>query len=425
MGYYDLSLTYITVLTSILFFDIWVSILRYMYDGTDVDEKAVFIRSGGVIFAISSMLYITVGLCFAIFANVKSLTLVFAYGLSMNITNIFTFSARGYGCNLSFAISGIINSATNVASNLILILAFSTGYQSLYISGILGNVFQILYLALKTNTLKALFNGEYNKTIIKNMFIYSLPLCFNSVSYWLLTSFNRVIINWIYGNSANGIYAIGNKFAFVIGLVTTCFTYAWQEISFSEANRRDNIGVFYSKACNLYSLMLGMSMVLMLPFIKIIFPVLINESYAAAADTIPLFLITAVFAAISTFIGNIFYAIKDTKIIFVSMLISAIFNLIIGYPMIKLIGLNGANLAIVLSFIVNILIRNKILYKKIGFSLSKQLLIPMSFIVVGYCIYSCFGIWVNIAMFCITLLFSAWLFRKYFFMIVSLFFERT
>ena len=42
----------------------------------------------------------------------------------------------------------------------------------------------------------------------------------------------------IIGNEANGIYAIGNKFSFVIGLITTCFTYAWQDLSFSKADEK-------------------------------------------------------------------------------------------------------------------------------------------------------------------------------------------
>ena len=91
MGYYDVSVTYITVLTSILFFDIWVTILRFMYDGSNDDEKAMYVHSGCIIFAVSSLMYMTVAVVFSSVTSYKAVTLVFVYGLFMNINYIFTF----------------------------------------------------------------------------------------------------------------------------------------------------------------------------------------------------------------------------------------------------------------------------------------------------------------------------------------------
>ena len=419
MGYYDLSLTYITIVTSILFFDIWVAILRYMYDGEDVESKATYICSGTRIFYLSSALYLIVGVGISVFVDISGVGWIIAYGLTHNITNIFTFSARGYGRNVEFALSGIISTFVNVLSNIVFILCFSMGYQALYLSSILGCICQIAFLSWKTEIIHALFHGTVSREITRSMFKYSLPLCINSVSYWLLTSFNRIIINWVYGNSANGIYAVGNKFAFVISLATTCFTYAWQDLAFSSANKLKEPGRFYSDACNLYSKVLVMCMTIMLPCIKIFFPLLVNESYADAASTVPLFLINAIVAAISTFIGNVFYAIKDTKMIFYSMLASALLNLAIGYPLIKLLGLNGANIAVISSFVLNIFIRNLILKKRISFVLDKNLLWLVGLILLSYFVYDNYGIGINLIMLAVSVVMSLLLFRQYIPMIIG------
>ena len=73
MGYYDLTLTYITIVTSLLFIDIWVAILRYMYDSGEKtgDKKASIIKSGVAIFGISSLLYLGVAGILAIFFEIR------------------------------------------------------------------------------------------------------------------------------------------------------------------------------------------------------------------------------------------------------------------------------------------------------------------------------------------------------------------
>jgi O-antigen/teichoic acid export membrane protein len=411
MGYYDVTLAYLTIATSVLFFDIWVAILRFMYDADTLEGKASYVRNGLLIFLMSSAIYMLVGVVLCFLSDVKYIGWFVFYGLSSNIANIFTFVARGYGYNIKFGISGIISSCANVTFNLVLILCFSLDYQSLYISGVAGFLLQSLYLLLSLNILPLLKKSTMQLSIIKSMFKYSLPLCLNSVSYWLLTSFSRIVINFIHGDSANGIYAIGNKFSFLITLVTTCFTYAWQDIAFSNANKLADPGKFYSSACNLYCKVLALGMAVMLPIIKLFFPLLVRNEYVAAAETVPLFLIVAIVAAISTFIGNVFYAIKYTKAIFYSMLISAMLNVLLSFPLIKLLGINGANISVTLSFIVNILIRNRILYEKINFRLDLQILWIVALIALSYGVYSLLSIWFNIIMLIIIICVAVFIFR--------------
>ncbi|HHX69138.1 MAG TPA: hypothetical protein GX708_13950, partial [Gallicola sp.] len=76
------------------------------------------------------------------------------------------------------------------------------------------------------------------------------------------------------------------------------------------------------------------------------------------------------------------YAIKDTKSIFYSMITSCIINLILCYPLINILGINGANISIAISFIINISIRTKILSKKIGFKLNFKEIIKYAVLII-------------------------------------------
>lgn len=420
MGYYDLSLTYITIATSFLFFDIWVAILRYMYDEKTEQNQATVIKSGFLIFVVSSIIYLISGITFALIFNPDSIILILLYGLFQNISNLLCFCIRGFQKNKEFAISGIINTIMNVASNLLLILRFGFGYESLYIAAIVGFISQSVYLSFSGDIFHLLKSNSYNLDITKSMFKYSLPLCLNSIAYWVLTSLNRIVLNGVYGNEANGIYAIGNKFSFVIGLVTTCFTYAWQDISFSKANEEE-VGKFYSQASMIYSKILLLCTALALPVIKIIFPILVGGSYISAEKTIPLFLVVATISAISTFIGNIFYAIKETKTIFVSMVVSAVVNVIFSYPLITLFHIDGANLSMLISFIINILIRCIVLRKKISFQFESSIFIMLFPLGISYAVFIISDWKINIIVFILNLFFVLFYLKSY----IKLFVQRV
>ena len=169
----------------------------------------------------------------------------------------------------------------------------------------------------------------------------------------------------------------------------------------------------YTKACNKYQQFLTTATALILPFIKIAFPFLIKGDYTSADEIIPTFIIVAVISGYSAFIGNVFYAIKDTKIISISTIVAALTNLLICYPLIKTMGAFGTNIAIIIAFAVNIGIRAIILKRKIGFSIcAKDLSISIVWIVLSSTVYANAGILVNIGSFAISAVLALFLFKN-------------
>ena len=424
-GYYDLSITYSTVATSLLFFDIWITTMRYMYDEDNIKWRHKVVASGYSIFTASSLLMLLAYVILSYAIEIKYIFLIFGYAISLNLHNMFTYPARGFGRNLEFAISGILNTLVNVLSNIVLIIWLNVDFSALYISAIIGNIAQSLYLEMKIGIVRNIGIKKLDFSLVKKMLIYTLPLSINSVAYWLLTGFNKIIINNVLTAEYNGYYAIGHKFGYAITLVTSCFTFAWQDLSFSRSADDESNGKYYSKACRLYMLFLGLGIVVMMPGFNVIFPLFVDESYAIAKTTIPLFLITATISAYSNFIGNIFYALKDTKTLFISMIVSCLVNLGLCYPFILLWGLNGANLSIIISFIINIAIRSVILNKKIRFSLDiKLLLLIASGILMTLAVYYRGNSILNIIWFVIVVALSAFILRDYIKTILLGFFKR-
>lgn len=373
MGYYDITITYMYMAISFIFFEIWSAVLRFMYDGRTVKDKYKSVKSGLTIFSCSAIIYIVGGVILGNVIEIPCLNLILVCGILQSMVSYYTFSARGFEKNIDFAISGIINVLINAIINIIMIVYLKYGFVAMYYGLIVGNIAQLFYLELRLHIIANSIQEKFDKKEITRMFRYALPLCLNTISYWFLTNFNRAALNWELGNEANGLYAIGNRFGMLITLITTCFTYAWQDISFSYAGHQHNENKFYSYACNLYMKFLIVGLYFLLPIAYYGFILMINENYQAAKGTIPLSLMVGVLSAISSFIENVFYAIKETKAVFVSTIISALSNIIIVFPLIRIMGINGANFSACVGFLINIIIQYLILRKKIDFGFNWKL----------------------------------------------------
>lgn len=413
MGIYDVSITVTTMLLSVCYFEVWSAVLRYLYDGKNEQDKNQVLKSGFEIFLISSVLFSMICIIICTLMEYQYVFLIVGYGIIYGASSLVTFVARGLGLNKEFSISGVFNTLIQLSLNVLLLTVFKMDYSALYISYIVGTLCQTIYLVLCTNFVNRI-RVHTNHNLTKKMLKYALPLCFNTVAYWVLSSSNRLVYNRIYGNEASGIYSIGNRFGSVIALATTCFTYAWQDLAFTSASGNvHEASALYTNACNKYQQFLTVATVLLLPFVKITFPFLIKGDYTSADEIIPTFIIVAVISGYSAFIGNVFYAIKYTKVISNSTIIAAVVNLLICYPLIKYMGAFGTNLAIIIAFVVNIGIRAVILERKIAFSICiMDILISSAWIVGSSLVYVYGNVMSNCLSFVVSMVMALVLFRK-------------
>jgi len=355
-GYYDLTITYVTVVAVALFFDLWISVMRFMHDEKNENDKASATLSGFIIFTGSTFAYLSLVFFLSTYVEIQYVWLIAAYGLLSNLATMYGFIARGYKKSSAFVISGVLATTVNALTAILLLAILKLDFSSLYIAAILGFTVQVAYLEFKVHVLKRAIGAKLNKKLTKNILIHTLPLAVNSAAFWLLTGYNRVIINTEMGVFANGIYAIAAKFVLAVTLITSVFNFAWQDILFTKAAKNE-ISVFYSKSSNLYILFLLVGGSLLLPTFNIVFELITDSSYYSAKAIIPLLVISALFGAYVVFQGSIFHSIKKTSVIFYSMLAASLVNVLLCALLINLFGLNGATLATIIGLCICVVIR--------------------------------------------------------------------
>ena len=397
-GVYDVATLYISLISGAVYFEIWSAMLRFLYD-FDNSGKMTVVKSSLKIFSISTAVFIAVSLLVCALADIEYAPLVVGWGIVTAFSTYMGFLARGFGKNVDFAVSGILNTAVCLGVNILLIIVLKMNYSALYLGSICGMVLQSVYLLARVGKVKYIVKAKSDKSLTKQIFKYAFPLAINTAAYWVLHSSARIIYNALCGDSASGIFSVGNKFGTIIVLATTCFTYAWQDMSFSASNESKSTEL-YSTASKKYLLFLSSCLCVALPALWIVFPVLVKGEYTQAINYVPLFLIVAVASGYSAFIGNVFYAIKSTKAISYSTLISGVVTVCLAVPLIKLLEANGANLAVLTGFTLNIIIRFVILKRKIDFSIPvKELLFVSAWMAATTFIYTKATLPISIGMF--------------------------
>lgn len=364
-GHYDLMIAYNTLFMSVLFLDIWNVILRYIFD-YDESEIHTPISTGFMIFMISNIIYIFIVLGLGSFLNLTDTVYLLLVGVLTNLHQIFGYIARALRKNKEFVISGIISSLIMLISNVILLVLLNYDYRSLYISSILGMVIGIFYL-YRVAKLKNQFSIFYiDMKLMKDMFIYALPLSLNSAAYWFLTGFNRVIISSRLTVLDNGIYAVAMKFSAIIQLLTTGFQMAWQELSYSKVKmNRNEMGTFYERAFKEYSVFLLLGISVALPLINITYEIIVGQAFIESMALIPLVLVSTYFISISLFQSTIINTLKKNQLIFITSLVASLVNVIILLLTIDSLGVHAANFSLSIGYIICIYLRHYQLNKYI------------------------------------------------------------
>lgn len=399
-GAYDISLTLITIVSSIAYFELWSAVLRFMYDRSDRNSKATVVRSGLYLLLCATVVFVILGVVLCSSLSLGHPVWLMSYGVAISTSTFFCFVARGYGKNTEFTLSGILSSVVIAVTNIGLILLLHFDYSALYISYVIGSIVQCVYLGWTIGIGEIVKSSEKDNELTKSLLRFAAPLCLNTASYWLLSSASRLVFNYMSGNAASGVFSVGNKFGQVIVLATTCFTYAWQDLSFSESSKGAD-SLFYTRACRTYLTFLSAAFALLLPMLRCAFPLFVRGSYGDAIDIVPLALVVALISGYSGFVGNVFYAIKKTKTITVSTVIAGLVAVGFSPLFINILGANGVNVAVLLGFIVNLAVRAFVLNREIGFKLCYKIVIPCSLWIALSCVAFWYGLlWSTISLIC-------------------------
>ncbi len=372
-GVVDLLNTLTSLLLPIATLQIEQGVFRYLIDCRENKEKQTTLITTIMRFMIIQLIIcIIIFLCASPFIHNEYKYFLMANLVMGMFSTILLQICRGLGDNPTYAIGSFITGALTVVLNVIFIVSFHWGAYGMLGATAISNLLCSVYIFMKKKIYKYIKPKQYDKTTLKEIIKYSVPLIPNMISWWIVSASDRTIISAVIGIAQNGIYSAANKFSGVFTTLYSVFNLTWTESASININSEDR-DEFFSKILDFVIRFFGclcLGTIAVMPFV---FNILINEKFAEAYYQIPILILGSVFNILVSFIGSIYVAKKLTKEIAKTSVIAAIINIGVNVVLIKSIGLYAASISTVIAYVLMFIYRWIDVKKYVKFNVNKIL----------------------------------------------------
>lgn len=350
-GTYDFLVTLSTFLVPIITLLMEESMFRFLIDADDLKAKKRIITA--------TISYTLVGtVIFSLFAAIIMSAIHYEYTwvfilfvISNILIGLSNALARGMGKIKLYSLSNFILGASTIVLNILFIVTFKLGVNGLLWSNTIANTATAIIVLMMLHLPLFISRKDLNKKTLTEMIRYSAPLVPNNLSWIVISLSDRLMLTWMAGSDANGIYSIANKFPNIVYTCYGFFSTAWKE-SAARILKEDNKVQYYNsiyKDVKFFLKAIILGLIAIMPFA---FPILVDPSYNDAYIYIPILTISIYYTNMSNFYGGIFTAYKDTKIMGTTTFAAAIINIVINLLFINKFGIYAATFSTLISNVI-------------------------------------------------------------------------
>ncbi|MCC5464089.1 lipopolysaccharide biosynthesis protein [Pelosinus baikalensis] len=257
--------------------------------------------------------------------------------------------ARGFKENILYSVLGVVSTIVLLAGNIVFIIGLNLKSLALLLSPVCANV-MVIFIGLYKLRLIRFFDVKLiNKKSIKELLTYSAPLVPDAVCWWLLFSFGRVFLNYYYSAAEVGILAVANKFPTALTSLYSIFALAWKENAIAEYDSPDR-DEYYSDIYNRQIVVILCGILILLPATRLSIEFILDPSYQAAYQYIPLLFMSSALSMMAGFWGSGFESAQKTSGIMISTLYAFVVNALINIILVPAFSIYGVAIANIAAF---------------------------------------------------------------------------
>lgn len=353
LGYFDLVASALVLLSPVFFGNIELAVLRWVLANKDPSNITKVVSNCFLVF-LAGLLFFSL-----VFFGVSSITTIelAPYVFLYLVSNFFYILAK----QVIRSVYSSLHYVLTELSYVLIVLLFSIffvgeyGLKAIFLAyGTASLVLLIYVLALKIH--KWISVRTMKLTATRELLAYSFPLVLNATSLWMNNQSSKYIIVSYLALSANGIYAIAFKIAYVIQILNRIFYFSFQDKMFAIYGK---VGFknYFSQTFNTYSALLFAILYLLISTQKIVLPLIIDSSFLEATQYIPILALGVVFMSLSSILGIIYQCEKKNMHAFKTSLVSGIFIVVLSFILIPRYGLYGAAVVFMIGNLVWLIYR--------------------------------------------------------------------
>lgn len=357
-------------------------VFRYAINST-TNRNKVFSSGALIIFLGSIFMLIIAPLLNMLIGDKIDVTAVLLYTASACIHSLCSQFVRGLGNTRLFAVQGIVNTFSVVVLNILFLAVLGLGIDGYVYSIVISDILCAVYLIIREKLWRYV-TVKFDKSLIRNMLKYSIPLIPTAIFWWITSVSDRYMLNWMIGSTANGIYTMACKLPTAIILLSGAFSDAWQYSAVSERKEGEasEYKTFFSEGWLSFKGVLFFGCSLVIAFAELGIKLLATEEYYSAYKYVPLLCCAMVFSSFATFMGSAFLVFKKSRLSFTTSMVGALANIVLNLILIPKYEIYGAAVATFASYFIVFVIRTFIAKRLVDFNMHTVKTIVCSAIIV-------------------------------------------
>lgn len=256
-----------------------------------------------------------------------------------------------------YAFDGILATCSVIFFNVLFLVVFKMGVEGYILSTIVSDFLSSLFLMYIAKLYKHVKPSQKAPSLKKEMLRYSIPMIPATVFWWVTNVSDRYMVSAMINEAANGLYAIAYKIPTLINLVSSVFSDAWQISAVTHDNDSPEQARFFSTVYASFTSLLFFGGSGLILFCKLIMKFMVGAEFFTSWKYIPVLVIATIFSCFSTFLGSVYVVEKKSSMILVTAMAGALSNIALNLLLIPRVGVNGAAIATMASYMIIYIIR--------------------------------------------------------------------
>ena len=309
---------------SLVIFD---AVLRYGL-AKNADKKSV-LKSSLVVVLIGSLVTVIVTPAFILYKPLSEWRWYLCiYVILTMLGNVELNYLKMIDKNNAYAIISVLHTLVLAVANVVLLANLHWGIRGYLIATILGSA----------------------TTVVLS------DLILNNVSWWVIQSSDKIMIEAMVGPATLGLYTAATKIPSLINVIISIFSQAWGISSIREFESTNDKS-FYSDVFVSFSVIGFGASVCINVIVKPFMSIYVSKAFAESWRFVPLLLVSASFSAVASYFGSLYGALKKSVNNMCSTLCAAVINIIVNYLCILWLGAWGAIIGTVIAYSILALYR--------------------------------------------------------------------
>lgn len=263
---------------------------------------------------------------------------------------------KSKGKNKTYALLSVLQTALMASLNVFFLVFRSMGIRGYLLAYIISEIAVDICLVITAGIIPDLKKARFDGDLFKRMVIFSAPLILNDVSWWVIQSSDKVMVEAMISAAALGIYTAAAKIPALINVMVTIFQQAWG-ISAVKEYESTNDKEYYSTVLRYLFLFIAGACIFFVAIMKVFMTHYVGKDFLDAWHYVPLLLVSAVFAGIAGYFGSMYSAIKKSVNNMLSTATAAVVNIIVNFLFIPPLGIWGAAIGTIVAYITIAFVR--------------------------------------------------------------------